>query len=207
MFFSLYYYHLYGDNICTGNSSTWKYVWTRSQIIPVPSYVYGVSNFKIDISDGWFVKTNPSGNIRIDIASTDGWAKYDNQINRRSRGSTQALRIFKRGIKIPSTFKGKRIIIRFGGVAHEAELYVNARHVRILGFLYGMDSRYSLILLQKGLHLLQYLYQRTKNGACEFCVRERYSPGSNTFAVHRIILYGQTLRLIWTVNTKMRSSG
>jgi len=105
-------------------------VWTRSQIIPVPSYVDGVSNFKIDISDGWFVKTNPSGNIRIDIASTDGWAKYDNQINRRSRGSTQALRMFKRGIKIPSTFKGKRIIIRFGGVAHEAELYVNARHVR-----------------------------------------------------------------------------
>ena len=36
-------------------------IWQRPQIIPVPSFVDGVKEFKIDISEGWLVKNDPVG--------------------------------------------------------------------------------------------------------------------------------------------------
>jgi hypothetical protein len=105
-------------------------IWQRSQIIPIPSYVGGVNGFKNDISEGWLVKNNPSGNITTDMSITAGWEQVVNQMNNRIHSMNSPVKLFKLEVTIPSAFNDKRIIIRFGGVAHSAKLYVNGKYVR-----------------------------------------------------------------------------
>lgn len=106
-------------------------IWQRSRIIPVPSFVDGVSDFKKEISEGWYVKNDPAGDMPSDMASEEGWEPIVKGRNSRRRiTGASSLRLFKQEIIIPESFKGKRIIIRFGGVAHAARLYVNGSFVR-----------------------------------------------------------------------------
>lgn len=104
-------------------------VWERPEIVPVPSSVEGLKNFKIDISDQWLVKNKLSGDIKADIASHSGWESIVKS-NGRRRWDSPSERLFKQEITIPGSFDDKRIIIRFGGVAHAAKLYVNGNYVR-----------------------------------------------------------------------------
>jgi hypothetical protein len=106
-------------------------VWKRSQIVPVPSYVEGVSDFFFDASSGWMMINEPQGEIKKLLSTEKGWEPMTKQLtNVGSRVPNFQTRLFKRAFTFPESFKGRRVIICFEGVAHAAKLYVNGSFVR-----------------------------------------------------------------------------
>ncbi len=106
-------------------------VWKRSQIVPIPSYVEGVSDFFFDASAGWLMMNEPQEDVKKLLSTDEGWEPMIKQLtNMGSRVPNYKTRLFKRAFTFPDSFKDRRVIIRFEGVAHDAKLYVNGSFVR-----------------------------------------------------------------------------
>lgn len=106
-------------------------VWKRSQIVPIPSYVEGISDFYFDASDGWLMINEPQGDIMKLLSTNEGWEQMTKQmVFKGPRVPNYQTRLFKRAFTFPDSFNGRRVIIRFEGVAHAAKLYVNGSFVR-----------------------------------------------------------------------------
>jgi len=121
--------HLYSQNsfVLMDENQVWK----RSQIVPTPSFVEGVNDSFFDASTGWMMINEPLGDVKKLLLKDEGWEPMTKQLtNMGSRIPNYKTRLFKRAFKFPDSFKGRRIIIRFEGIAHAAKLYVNGAFIR-----------------------------------------------------------------------------
>jgi beta-galactosidase/beta-glucuronidase len=65
------------------------------------------------------------------LSMDEGWSPMTKQLtNKGVRVPDYKSRLFKRAFTFPDSFNGKRVILRFEGVAHAAKLFVNGRFVR-----------------------------------------------------------------------------
>jgi hypothetical protein len=105
--------------------------WPRPVLVPVPGPNAGAAQPLLSLNGGWKTKRDPQGEFWSDTADLSGWT--EGQAGGRGRGGFGGgggVTAFRKNVAIPAEFAGKRVILRFDGVADAAKVWVNGVFVR-----------------------------------------------------------------------------
>ena len=105
--------------------------WPRPVLVPVPGTGAGAAQPLLSLNGAWKIKQNPQGEFWSQTADLSGWT--DGAAPQRGRGGFGGgggITALRKNIAIPAEFAGKRVILRFDGVADAAKVWVNGIFVR-----------------------------------------------------------------------------
>ncbi|MCC7176199.1 MAG: hypothetical protein IT159_13495 [Bryobacterales bacterium] len=108
-------------------------VYPRPVVVPRPAATAGVRQPVVSLDGVWKVSTSPPGEFWNNSVDPSGW--QDTRLPSHAvpqgvilpRGGQYG---FKRSVRIPADFAGKRILLQFDGVSGEGKAWVNGVHLR-----------------------------------------------------------------------------
>lgn len=107
-------------------------VWTRPQILPVPSFTAGVPDHVLSLNGTWKINTEPPEKF-WELKNAGSWkdVPVPAQVTMLGfRPQPEKTFAYHKKFRVPASYKGKRIVLRFEGVTGLARAYVNGKFVK-----------------------------------------------------------------------------